>query len=212
MRTLTNASSLLLVTLFACSAVACSVTSTDEEQVPSDEEAASNEERGDREQTGESAAADPAEKPAPAPTDPAAPSDPATPTAPTAPTAPTSPIVAPPGASCAGLEGAVAEVESNDTAETASALEASVGKTTFVCGTIGADTDVDFVTFTLPAETKGFSYKLSYDATKPDVMVTVGARAPVALGGALTFVKGEPYVMQVKGAPGTTYRIGIALK
>lgn len=203
MRTsLTNAVSLLVLTRLAC---ACSVTSKDEEQAPSDPVLADpgGDPQAPRE-SGEGAAAAPA--PAPAATDPAAPTSPATPTT------PVSPIVAPPGASCVGLDGATAEVESNDSADTANALEASVGKTTFVCGTIGADTDVDFVTFTLPAETKSFSYKLSYDTTKPDVMVTIGSRAPVAFATGIAIVKGEPYVLRVKGEPGTTYRIGIALK
>lgn len=196
-----------LAAVFALMTAGCSAN---EESAPSEEDSgsidgeASSDDDGDEREATKAPA-----PPAGAPAAPAA--DPTTPTAPAAPAAPESPTTptAPAGSSCAGLADAIDELESNDTAETANPM---AGKSGFYCGKIGEGGDVDFVTFTLPSNATGLSWRLSFEGAKPDVTIAVGARPPVALGGNVAFVKGEPYVVKITGAANTSYRFGLALK
>jgi hypothetical protein len=105
----------------------------------------------------------------------------------------------PPGSSDGGAvtcQGGTPEIEPNNTPATANPINGEV------CGIIDPPTESDFFTFTPPQTAKGIS--LSFTG-KIDVTVTV-AGTTVTLSAAshpdIPFVKGRPYVLEVKSADG----------
>ncbi len=134
--------------------------------------------------------------------------DPEAPPPPPAPPAPPADPNAPPSSAC--LADSVAEAEANDTAADANAIPGATG--TF-CGTISADADVDFVSFTAPATFAGLSFKLSSSQAGANVQIVVDDGAPVTLGqGAVPAVKGGKYVIRVAGTAGLAYRLGVTFR
>jgi hypothetical protein len=87
--------------------------------------------------------------------------------------------------------GAAVEAEDNDTEAKANAIPAATGS---FCGALSTAADVDYVTFTLPADAKSLAFGSSYSKVGVDFEVTVEGK---------TFLVGE--TPEVK--PGKTYVI-----
>jgi hypothetical protein len=110
------------------------------------------------------------------------------------------------GASSQCQAGSVKEVESNDSAATANAMPAATGS---FCGTLG-DGDVDFVTFTLPADAKYLAFGSSW--TNPIQMeVSVGGQK-FDVGQTPAFVAGGQYVIKIHAASKADYRLELEIK
>lgn len=123
------------------------------------------------------------------------------PDASTIPTDPTNPIDT---SMCTA--GSVVEVESNDTAATANAIPAQTGT---YCGGVASATDVDFATFTLPADAKGFSYGIAFNRSGVDATITAGAQGPFKLSQAIPVLPGQKYVLRVAGSQALAYRFSL---
>lgn len=104
--------------------------------------------------------------------------------------------------------GSVQETESNDSAATANALP---GQTFSFCGSLSSATDVDFVTFTLPADTKSFSYGVSFNRNGIDASITAGAQGPFRLNQTVPILPGQKYVVRVAGAQAMGYRFDVTI-
>ncbi len=100
------------------------------------------------------------------------------------------------------------EKEKNDDADDANTLETSI------CGVIEDRSDVDSLTFTLPASAKGV--RLTYEGSVV-LTVSVGGASSVTLKAgstqAIPFVKQKPYLVQVRAeAAGTKWRVNLAVQ
>ncbi|OJY17347.1 MAG: hypothetical protein BGO98_00120 [Myxococcales bacterium 68-20] len=105
--------------------------------------------------------------------------------------------------------GSVAESEPNDDAASADSIP---GETGTFCGRIGSDTDVDFVTFTLPANAKSFgmSQKTTSGAIRIEPSVD-GTTFPFG-GGNYPFKPGKAYTLKISTTGGALdYRIGVTI-
>jgi hypothetical protein len=97
----------------------------------------------------------------------------------------------PPSPQCEATS--VQESGSNDTEATANAIPAATG--TF-CGSLDSATDVDVVSFTLPAGTKSLGFGLAYTQLGVVVDGTAGGESFV-VGGKPAFKPGQKYVLTV---------------
>jgi hypothetical protein len=102
--------------------------------------------------------------------------------------------------------GSVAETESNDSAAAANAMP---GQTFSFCGSLASATDVDFVTFTLPADTRSFSYGVSFNRNGIDATITAGAQGTFRLNQAVPILPGQKYVVRIAGAQALGYRFDV---
>ena len=100
----------------------------------------------------------------------------------------------------------VVETESNDSAATANAIPAQTGT---YCGGVSSAADVDFATFTLPADAKGFSYGIAFNRNGVDATITAGAQGPFKLSQAIPVLPGQKYVLRVAGAQALAYRFSL---
>jgi hypothetical protein len=97
------------------------------------------------------------------------------------------------------------EVESNDTPETATEFATA----TSFCGTI-AGTDVDHLTFTLPAEAKGFGWKQSWKGKGTPTMTITAKGVTKTSNENPPFFPGEKYVIKVMpGADPADYVVAL---
>jgi hypothetical protein len=101
----------------------------------------------------------------------------------------------------------VHESGSNDTPDTANAIPAATG--TF-CGTLDSATDVDFVSFTLPAGTKSLGFGLAYTQMGLGIEGTAGGET-FDVGSKPAFKPGEKYVLKVhsSGATPVSYLLSV---
>ena len=104
----------------------------------------------------------------------------------------------------------VHESGSNDTPDTANAIPAATG--TF-CGTLDSATDVDFVTFTLPAGTKSLGFGLAYSQMGLGVEGTAGGET-FDVGSKPAFKPGQKYVLKVhsSGTTPVSYLLSVDIK
>lgn len=104
----------------------------------------------------------------------------------------------------------VQESGSNDTPDTANAIPAATGT---YCGTLDSATDVDFVTFTLPAGTKSLGFGLSYSQQGLEVEGTAGGET-FTVGGKPAFKPGQKYVLKVhsSGTTPVSYLLSVDIK
>ncbi len=100
------------------------------------------------------------------------------------------------------IAGSVVETESNDTAATANAFP---GQTGTFCGSLSSALDTDFITFTLPAGTRGLGYGLKFNSGPIDATIVVNGQA-FKLTQAIPLVIGVPYVLKVSGGAPLAYR------
>jgi hypothetical protein len=109
--------------------------------------------------------------------------------------------------SCAA--GSLTEVEPNDTAATANVIP---GATSTFCGRLPSVGDVDYITFTLPANAKTVWFGRAWDKAVIGVEVSVDG-GTFTVGSPPIFKPGSTYVMKVwiKG-PGTAtnYTVSVA--
>ena len=87
----------------------------------------------------------------------------------------------------------VHESGSNDTAATANAIPGASGS---FCGSLDSATDVDFVTFTLPANATSLGFGDSYSRGGLVIDGTAGGES-FTVGGKPAFKPGQKYVLQV---------------
>jgi hypothetical protein len=87
----------------------------------------------------------------------------------------------------------VHESGSNDTAATANAIPAASGS---FCGSLDSASDVDFVTFTLPANATSLGFGLSYSRLGVVIEGTAGGES-FMVGGKPAFKPGQKYVLEV---------------
>ncbi len=111
------------------------------------------------------------------------------------------------GATCAA--GATVESEDNDTEAKANALPAVTGS---FCGTLSSAADVDYVTFTLPADATSLAFGSSYTKTGVDFEVTVDGKTFV-VGDTPEVKPGKPYVIKAftSGAAPVDYRLSMTI-
>lgn len=102
--------------------------------------------------------------------------------------------------------GSVAETESNDSATAANPMP---GQTFSFCGSLASSADVDFVTFTLPADTRSFSYGVSFNRNGIDATITAGAQGTFRLNQAVPILPGQKYVVRIAGAQAMGYRFDV---
>ncbi len=105
--------------------------------------------------------------------------------------------------------GAAVEAEDNDTEAKANAMPAATG--TF-CGTLSAASDVDHVTFTLPADAKTLAFGSSYSKVGVDFEVAVDGKT-FLVGDTPEVKPGKKYVIKaftVGGAP-VDYRLSVTI-
>jgi hypothetical protein len=104
--------------------------------------------------------------------------------------------------------GSASEVESNDTPATAN----SFGAATTFCGTVSLG-DVDYATFTLPANATGFSYSVAWgnDKGAPAISISAGG-VTAAAGQEPPLFPGQLYTFKVVGTgAATSYALAIAI-
>lgn len=100
------------------------------------------------------------------------------------------------------------ETEPNDTAAQANTF---AGKTGSFCGSISSALDTDFVTFTLPAGTKGLGYALKFsNGGIGAVAVVNGQTFPLQNG--LPLVVGAPYVVKITSTQPLAYRFELTVQ
>lgn len=104
----------------------------------------------------------------------------------------------------------VQESGSNDTADTANAIPAASGT---YCGSLDSATDVDFVTFTLPAGTKSLGFGLAYSELGVEIEGTAGGETFV-VGTKPAFKPGQKYVLKVHstGPTPVSYLLSVDIK
>jgi hypothetical protein len=96
--------------------------------------------------------------------------------------------------------GSVLESESNDTEGTADAINFDHA----YCGTIGLAGDVDYLTFTLPADAIGFAWRVSWLGPPPTLAIT--SEGVTAAGGEdPPFFPGKTYVVKVTRSNGGAF-------
>lgn len=215
MRTLADALVLALVVSAGSFGVACAPNSSEETAPTDDAPIASSEHRDDGDDDdGQPSDGKNTSAPAPgggssAPSG-STPSDPATTPAPTTPSDPTTPAPPTTPSSPECLATSVAEIEANDTADTATTVPGATGS---FCGTIAEDADVDFFSFTAPANAQGLAFGAAYSKKGATVEVAVDGGAAVQLGtSGLKLVPGGKYVVKVSGPAALTYRVDLTVK
>ncbi len=87
----------------------------------------------------------------------------------------------------------VHESGSNDTAATANAIPAASGS---FCGSLDSASDVDFVTFTLPANATSLGFGLSYSRLGVVIEGVAGGES-FTVGGKPAFKPGQKYTLEV---------------
>jgi hypothetical protein len=104
------------------------------------------------------------------------------------------------------VSGSVQESEANDDVGTADEMP---GQTGTFCGRIGANTDVDFISFTLPANAKSLSMSQSTTSGAIKIEPTADGEA-FSFSGTYPFKPGKKYVIKVSTTAGALdYRIGV---
>lgn len=100
------------------------------------------------------------------------------------------------------------EVEPNDAQGTATAV------TTGFCGVLPTGTDVDFATFTLPANATNFNFNTQVTKPQVDFFLIVGAQRVPIQGGSLPFEPGQKYYIEVRNKQNTSvdYRVLVNIK
>jgi hypothetical protein len=100
------------------------------------------------------------------------------------------------------------EIEANDSQGTATAV------TTGFCGVLPTGTDVDFATFTLPANATNFNFNTQVTKPQVDFFLIVGAQRVPIQGGSLPFEPGQKYYIEVRNKQNTSvdYRVLVNIK
>lgn len=105
--------------------------------------------------------------------------------------------------------GATVEAEDNDTEAKANALPAMTGS---FCGALSTAADVDYVTFTLPADAKSLAFGSSFSKVGVDFEVSVEGKT-FLVGDTPEVKPGKPYVIKAfttGGAP-VDYRLSVTI-
>ncbi|MDF2694960.1 MAG: hypothetical protein K0S65_3343 [Labilithrix sp.] len=103
----------------------------------------------------------------------------------------------------------VAESETNNDLASADSMP---GQTGTFCGKIGSDADVDFVTFTLPANAKSFGMSQNTTSGAIKIEPSVEGEAFPFSGGNYLFKPGKPYVLKISTTGGALdYRISLTI-
>jgi hypothetical protein len=110
--------------------------------------------------------------------------------------------VTPPVTTSSCSNGGAPEVESNDSAASAT----NIGSATAFCGSLSSASDVDNFAFTLPANAKSLSWSASYSVQGVVMSITVnGVTTPASA--APPWAPGSTYVVTVSGASAATYGV-----
>jgi hypothetical protein len=103
----------------------------------------------------------------------------------------------------------VAESEANNDLASADTMP---GQTGTFCGKISSDADVDFVTFTLPANAKSFGMSQNTTSGAIKIEPSVDGEAFPFSGGKYLFRPGKPYVLKISTTGGALdYRISLTI-
>lgn len=111
------------------------------------------------------------------------------------------------GGTSSGGAGCESETEPNDNENQANLLSSSL------CGQIGTNSDVDFLTFTLPMSAK--TMKLTFDGPVTLKVSVDGANSVTLKAGStqgVPFVKGKPYFIEVQGTKGASWRVNLSVQ
>lgn len=100
------------------------------------------------------------------------------------------------------------EVEANDAQGTATPI------TTGMCGVLPTGSDVDFATFTLPANATSFNFGTQVTKPQVDFFLLVDAQRVPISGGSLPFEPGKKYYIEVRNKQNTSvdYRVTVNIK
>ncbi len=100
------------------------------------------------------------------------------------------------------------EAEPNDAQGTATAI------TTGMCGVLPTGSDVDFATFTLPANATSFNFGTQVTKPQVDFFLLVDAQRVPISGGSLPFEPGKKYYIEVRNKQNSSddYRVTVNIK
>jgi hypothetical protein len=103
----------------------------------------------------------------------------------------------------------IPETEANDSEATANALPSA---TSSFCGTIGSATDVDFVSFVLPADAKSLGFGAQYSLQGLAIEGTAGGQT-FSVGGNPPYKPGQKYVFKIHttGSAPVSYRFDVTV-
>jgi hypothetical protein len=103
----------------------------------------------------------------------------------------------------------IAETEANDTEATANTLPSA---TSSFCGTLSSATDVDFVSFVLPADAKNLGFGAEYSLQGLAIEGTAGGQT-FNVGGTPAYKPGQKYVFKIHttGSGPVSYRFDVTV-